>query len=265
MAVIALAVAAQVSAPARIPPPAGWEAINTNFGDLSQPVQEFLAMQQIQRHVTTSSARVLIFPESVVPRWSESTAEFWRQTLIGCRARGQVLAIGAGLPSSVPSWTDSDADAESVKQYDFAAAIDALRLGDRRHPPTVIARASTGDSRTDSYENALVILGAEFSAFHQRVPVPVGMWHPLRRGGVPLRLNGPAVIGLGEQRLAILICYEQILVYPVLASILERPTVLVGISNMHWFSGKTISRYQTSAVRAWARLFGVSYLTATDY
>jgi apolipoprotein N-acyltransferase len=77
-------------------------------------------------------------------------------------------------------------------------------------------------------------------------------------------LNGPAVIELDRQRLAVLICYEQILAYPVLASMLQRPTVLVGISNMYWFSGTTIPHYQGSAIRAWAKLFGVPCLTATN-
>lgn len=264
MAVIALAMAAQVSAPARVPPPAGWEAINTNFGDLSQPVQEFLAMQQIQRRVTASSARVLIFPESVVPRWSDSTSEFWRQTLTECRTRGQVLAIGAGLPSSTS--TDRRATEARVGQYDFASAIETLRAGARHLPPPQIAsRAADDNAQTDSYENTLLFLGAQSSAFHQRVPVPAGMWHPLGPGGVPVHLNGPAVMELGQERLAVVICYEQILAFPVLASMLQRPSVLVGISNMYWFSGTTIPRYQASAIRAWAKLFDVPYLTATNF
>jgi hypothetical protein len=264
LAVIALAVAAQVSAPARIPPPAGWEAIDTNFGDLSQPVQEFLAMEQIQRRVTASSARVLILPESVVPRWSEASAEFWRQTLIECRARGQVLAIGAGLPSS--NSTDRRADEARVGQYNFASAIETLRADARLlRPPQIASRAADDDAQTDSYENTLLFLGAQSSAFHQRVPVPGGMWHPLGPGGVPIHLNGPAVMELGHERLAVVICYEQILLYPVLTSMIQRPTVVVGISNMYWFSGTTIPRYQASAIRAWAKLFDVPYLTATNF
>lgn len=263
MAVIALGVAAQVSAPARMQSPAGWEAIDTNLGDLSQPSQEFRAMQAIQQRVATSSARVLIFPESVVPRWSEASAEFWRQTLIECRARGQVLAIGAGLPSS--SSTDRRANEARVGQYDFASAIETLRAGARHpRPPQIASRTAEDDAQTDSYENTLLFLGAQSSAFYQRVPVPVGMWHPLGLGGVPVHLNGPAVIKLGHERLAIVICYEQILVFPILASMLQRPSVLVGISNMYWFSGTTVPRYQASAIRGWAKLFGVPCLTATN-
>lgn len=264
-AVIALGLATNVFGDSRITAPAGWEAVDTQFGNLSESRQEFMAMQAIQDFAATSSARILIFPESMVPRWTEATAEFWRQTLAGCRTRGQVLAIGAGLPISVPGSTDGSADAEIVKGYDFAAAMQALGVGNRRLPPPATTGSARDDARADSYENTLLFLGAQSSAFHQRVPVPVGMWHPLGMGGVPLHLNGPAVIELDHQRVAVLICYEQILAYPVLTSMLQRPSVLVGISNMYWFYGTTIPRYQASAIRAWAKLFSVPYLTATNF
>ena len=74
----------------------------------------------------------------------------------------------------------------------------------------------------------------------------------------------PGVVKIDGQRVAVLICYEQILTYPVLASMLRRPTVLVGISNAFWFTGTPIPRYQANAVRAWARLLGIPYLLAVN-
>ena len=264
---IALGVGSHLLTSSHVELPAGWEAVNTNFGDLSEPDQEFAAMQSIQRRVAASSARVLVFPESVVPRWSDATNEFWRQTLAACRARGQVLAIGAGLPLTAPRSVKENADAELVKSYDFAAAIQALRVDNRQPHPPIGAGATPGaliESSPDSFENTLLILGLESSTFYQRVPVPVGMWHPFGNYGVPLHLSGPGAIQVAGERVAVLICYEQILVYPVLASMSQRPTLLVGISNTFWFSGTPIPRYQANAVRSWAKLFRVPSLTATN-
>lgn len=264
---IALGVGSHLLTSSHVELPAGWEAVNTNFGDLSEPDQEFAAMQSIQRRVAASSARVLVFPESVVPRWSDATNEFWRETLAACRARGQVLAIGAGLTLTAPRSVKENADAELVKSYDFAAAIQALRVDNRQPHPSIGAGATPGaliESSPDSFENTLLILGLESSAFYQRVPVPVGMWHPFGNYGVPLHLSGPGAIQVAGERVAVLICYEQILVYPVLASMLQRPTLLVGISNTFWFSGTPIPRYQANAVRSWAKLFRVPFLTATN-
>lgn len=81
--------------------PRGWIAVNTTFGDLSQPFRDYVAAQFIQQEAAKTSARVVIFPESVVPRWSAATEAFWHRSLDDCRTRGQILAIGAGQPAKV--------------------------------------------------------------------------------------------------------------------------------------------------------------------
>ncbi len=245
--------------------PARWEAVNTNFGDLSRPFQDFSAAQWIQEDIAASHARVVIFPEFVVPVWTDATKAFWGQTLLTCRARGLTLAIGAGLPRG--SSTTGRNDVDLVKSYDFTAAIQVLQANDTPSPQAVPFERRPDDpisKRPAAYDNTLLVLGAESSTFYQRVPVPIGMWQPLSNNGVPLRLAGTGVVKIDGQRVAVLICYEQILTYPILASMLQHPTVLVGISNTFWFDGTPIPRYQASAVRAWARLFGVPYLLAVN-
>jgi apolipoprotein N-acyltransferase len=249
------------------PLPARWEAVNTNFGDLSRPFRDFSAAQWIQEHIAASQARVVIFPEFVVPFWTDATRDFWSQTLLSCRSRGLVLAIGAGLPRERVGPSNGRNDVDLVKSYDFLAAIQALQLNGKSSPPAVPSERRPSDpisTHPVAYDNTLLILGAESSTFYQRVPVPIGMWQPLSRNGVPLRLAAPGVVKIDGQRVAVLICYEQILTYPILASMLQHPTVLVGISNTFWFDGTPIPRYQASAVRAWARLFGVPYLLAVN-
>jgi hypothetical protein len=254
LAVFALGLGSHLLNLADVRPPAGWEAVNTDFRDTSNLYQEFVAAHSIQQRAASSSARVLIFPESVIPRWSDATGEFLRQTLNVSRAHGQILAIGAGLSRT------SAIDAELVKAYDFTSAIQALRSNDRQPLPAL----TEIEMHTEPFENTLLVLGAESSTFYQRVPVPIGMWQPFDKSGVPLHLNAPATVGIDGQRVAVLICYEQILTYPVLTAMLERPTVLVGISNTYWIAGTPIPRYQRSALRAWARLFRLPYLLAVN-
>ena len=245
-------------------PPANWEAVNTDFGALSRPLQDFVAAQSIQERVAASSARVLIFPEFVVPRWSDVTEAFWQQTLDGCRTRGQILAMGAGLPRTLANAQDQAADVDIVKSYDFVGAIQALRVNDGRLPPALRGSGSAINTNGEPFNNTLLILGSESATVYQRVPVPIGMWQPFGNQGVPLHLNSPGVLRLDGQRVAILICYEELLTYPILASMLEKPTILIGISNMFWFSDSAIARYQLSSLRAWARLFRIPYLSAMN-
>jgi hypothetical protein len=250
-------IACHLSYSADAEPPSGWMAINTHFGNVSEPLRDFAAAQFIQQKADESSAHVLIFPEAVVPRWSEATETFWHQSLDRCRKRGQILAIGAGLPHK-PIKDDRERLID-LRTYDFGEAIEVLKSGSTRtiHGPT----RSRLSERVD---NTMLLVGAESATFHQRVPVPVGMWRPFSKVSVPVRLNAPGVLPIDHERAAVLICYEQMLTFPLLASILQHPTVIVAISNTFWVDHTTIPRYQANALRAWAKLFRLPYLLAVN-
>jgi len=265
VSVVVLAIGGRLFARGDATPPHGWIAVNSHFGDVSQPFRDFPAAQFIQQKAAETSARVLIFPESVVPRWSESTEVFWRQTLDRCRTRGQILAIGAGLPAKAPAERNIREGLRDLRAYDFGAAIDALKgMGTPRAIQESAISNGSIKPRPGSMDNTMLIVGAESAAFFQRVPVPVGMWNPFSRISVPLRLDAPGVLTIDHQRAAVLICYEQMLTFPILASILQRPTVIVGISNTFWISHTSIPRYQATAVRGWAKLFNLPYFLAVN-
>jgi apolipoprotein N-acyltransferase len=78
--------------------------------------------------------------------------------------------------------------------------------------------------------------------------------------------RSPSVCGIpiAGERAAIWICYEQLLVWPVLESMLERPTVIVTMANNYWAAATPIPRCQASMVSAWARLFGIPHLSAVN-
>jgi apolipoprotein N-acyltransferase len=108
----------------------------------------------------------------------------------------------------------------------------------------------------------VILRGAETSSFKQRIPVPIGMWNPLKTAATRLNISGTGVVDLHGERAAVLICYEQLLTWPVLASMAERPTVLIAVANDHWVTGTPIPQFQLAAVRVWARLFRLPYLSA---
>jgi hypothetical protein len=178
--------------------------------------------------------------------WTDATELFWQQTLAELRASGKTVIIGVGIPTS-----------SSRARVDLSAELAALR-GEHfaiTDPPT---------SHVPSYLNAALIRGTQSGIFLQRIPVPLGMWRPLNDGGVPLHALGPGVITIAGQRAATLICYEQLLIWPVLESMLERPTVIIAMANDHWVVGTPIPRWQASAVATWARLFSLPQLSASN-
>ncbi|WP_247645378.1 conjugal transfer protein TraB [Agrobacterium tumefaciens] len=132
---------------------------------------------------------------------------------------------------------------------------------------TVIAGAAVIDP--GGYDNVLVAISADEARilYHERMPVPVSMWQPWREwtgqgGGARANLFGNAVVQTDGQRLAALICYEQLLLWPVLQSMLHSPTAIVATGNGWWTAGTSIAAIQNASVIAWANLFGLPVVTA---
>jgi hypothetical protein len=209
--------------------PEGWQAINTQLGGTGQGDPDFLAefdsIEQMQGIINQSNARVLLFPEHVITQWNEATESFWRLTLHNLTQRHATLLIGVGLPR--PRGTQTTA--------------------------------------SHSYYNALIARGQEATAvYYQRIPVPFAMWNPFSADGVPLNLFGPGTISVENQRAAVLICYEQLLVWPFLSSEFERPTILITAANDYWAKRTPIPRIQKASTSSLARLFGLPVLSAVN-
>ena len=113
--------------------------------------------------------------------------------------------------------------------------------------------------------NVLVAIGAHGGArLVDRMPVPGSMWRPWASDGFDSFMAGSGVTQLGGQRVGHLICYEQLLMWPPLVTMANRPDVLVAPSNGWWARGTSIGAIQQKVVRAWARLFDVPLVEAVN-
>jgi apolipoprotein N-acyltransferase len=130
---------------------------------------------------------------------------------------------------------------------------------------TLLVGAGLPVPGTRVYNNSMVIRTEHGrAAVHQRIPVPGGMWNPFRQDGFAMNLLDSGTADIGGKRVAVLICYEQLLVWPMLRSAVERPTVLVAASNEAWTTNTRIPAIQHACVRAWARLFGLPLISAIN-
>lgn len=125
---------------------------------------------------------------------------------------------------------------------------------------TVIAGASVVN--TDGYDNVLVAMSAEkvHILYRERMPVPGAMWQPWRlwlgqSGGARADFFANPVVELADHKIAPLICYEQLIIWPILQSMLHDPDVIVAVGNGWWTSGMSIVAIQRASAAAWARLF----------
>ncbi|HJT71301.1 MAG TPA: hypothetical protein VJ731_13970 [Terriglobales bacterium] len=252
-----LAALANAIHPRDLAPPLGWKAVNTEFGGVAHstmtPGTEYQIAEAIQHEALCGDAAVIVFPETVVPYWTDATDQFWRSGLDALRAKRKTILVGALVPRSERS---------HAQPVDFSAGIAALKSGDI--PLSLPPQQEIPDSR-GSFFNAVEVRGTERNEFRQRIPVPIAMWNPISKHGAPINILGPGILTVRGERAAVLICYEQLLVWPVLSSMAQAPTIMVAIANDYWATGTTIPRFQRCAVRAWSRLFGIPYVSAVNF
>jgi len=125
---------------------------------------------------------------------------------------------------------------------------------------TVIAGAAVIDA--GGYDNVLLALSGDGGRviYRERMPVPGSMWQPWRTllgqsGGARAHFFSNPVVAIADARVAPLICYEQLIVWPVLQSMLHDPDVIVAVGNGWWTKGTSIVAIQRANAEAWARLF----------
>lgn len=125
---------------------------------------------------------------------------------------------------------------------------------------TVIGGAVVIDA--DGYDNVLVEVSAKGSRviYRERMPVPGAMWQPWldwlgRAGGARAHFFDNPVVDVGSTKVAPLICYEQLIIWPVLQSMTHDPDVIVAVGNGWWTDGTDIVAIQHASALAWARLF----------
>ncbi|MNR96559.1 Carbon-nitrogen hydrolase [compost metagenome] len=132
---------------------------------------------------------------------------------------------------------------------------------------TIVAGAAV--VRETGYDNVLVMITGSSSevVYLERMPVPGSMWQPWRQltgwtGGARAHLFANPVVDIAGKTVAPLICYEQLVVWPILQSMLLDPELIVAVGNGWWTAGTSIVEIQKMSVDAWARLFDRPFVTS---
>jgi hypothetical protein len=116
-----------------------------------------------------------------------------------------------------------------------------------------------------TYENVIVSLGRDGgSTWRDRVPVPVSMWKPWTDEGAIAFWSDNGVREIGGKRVASLVCYEQLLIWPAILSLLEKPDVLIAPANDWWATETNLPELQRVSVQAWARTFSIPSVWSTN-
>ena len=150
----------------------------------------------------------------------------------------------------------------------WTATVEQLwRNGLRDVHATAVMGAAILDR--DGYDNVMIAVSGDESVilYRERMPVPVSMWQPWRGWvkegeGAKAHFFATPVVTLDGTKIAPLICYEQLIVWPILQSALYSPDIIVAIGNGWWTVGTSIIAIQQASTSAWARLFAIPVVTA---
>lgn len=114
------------------------------------------------------------------------------------------------------------------------------------------------------YDNVMIALTGDGARvlYRERMPVPVSMWRPWEEGGATAHFFGDPTGRIAGTSIAPLICYEQLIVWPILQSMLFGPDAIVATGNGWWTGDTNIVPIQKASAKAWASLFGVPLVIA---
>ena len=115
----------------------------------------------------------------------------------------------------------------------------------------------------NGYNNVVVAIDDEGAriVYRQRVPAPVGMWNPWSKDSAKAYWFDESVVDVAGHRLGFLMCYESLLVFPVIQTLLNKPDALVSMAST-WWAPLSIHYAQKNSVHSWARLFNLPVVEA---
>lgn len=137
----------------------------------------------------------------------------------------------------------------------------------RQHPDHMVLLGVYTEAAA-SYANAIIKIrpGESRVIYRQRLPVPGVLWKPWEHKSFGVTLND---VERNKERTingkdaAFLICYETLMVWPVLQSFLSDSKTDVLLANGSvWWAPDSIRLTMQQSVRSWARLFNVQLLEA---
>lgn len=191
--------------------------------------------------------------------WHPSLAIEWfgRQARIADAVKNDI-ASGAMLVATPEATVDKwDAWAEAVWRHTKAAAQEAdsmVLLGVYRELPD------------KTWQNGLLDLASgEF--YGATMPMPISMWKPWsKREHYPVDLSQIArTIRTPQGEAAYLICWEEMLLWPLAAKMTAGdPELLISAANQ-WFTNGSTKEAQQRSIEMQARLWGVPLLRAVNW
>lgn len=137
----------------------------------------------------------------------------------------------------------------------------------REHGDTLLIGADDLANQQGDYTDSLNIMGEYYGRISARQPAPFGEWRPWSRRTALADWWHVGGYRIGKEYVAVAICYEQLLVWPIAWDFLGdqyKPSVLLAPSDHDWANGIMEPAVQKQALMAWSRLYQIPALYADN-
>ncbi|MDD5406970.1 MAG: hypothetical protein PHE73_08550 [Sulfurovaceae bacterium] len=124
---------------------------------------------------------------------------------------------------------------------------------------TIFAGASYLDTNITYNTLSLVKNGSINPVYVERVPVPLSMWKPFSKTGVHANIFGKGGFVLNNKKYGVLVCYEQLIMWTWLQTMLHDPDTILAVSNLWWAKDTSILSIQKENIELWSILFDKPY------
>lgn len=129
----------------------------------------------------------------------------------------------------------------------------------------IIGATEFNSQGSKNKSNILSIVGKDQQKkYKQRQPVPFSMWRPFWANSYDASWFENPIVEIDKKKIGFLVCYEGFLVWPVVHSYLAGAQHISASSNFWWSHNHEMELIHSSIIKAWSRLFNLSYTIAVN-
>lgn len=125
-------------------------------------------------------------------------------------------------------------------------------------------RLATAGSKA-SFNSVFGVGNAAGIEVRGRMSMPYTLWNPFREDSVIADFKSSGTAQLEGKKTAFLVCYEHIIMWPVMLSMLDNPERLIGVANVWWAKNTSIPEIQQQILRSWGRLLNIPTAYAGNF
>lgn len=117
----------------------------------------------------------------------------------------------------------------------------------------------------NNWQNVIVSIDKQTAKviYRQRLPMTAGMFNPFSTNNFSLNLFGKPTATVNHQRVGFAICFEHVVLLPMLQTTWEKPNIIVAPANV-WWSPKSLQLAQRQSLRLWQQWLGKPIIEAIN-